>query len=72
MEWEAWALKEGLIKFQPYVEGDVRVAITDHTALTRMSIVSSSLGEQYLQLIQNSKLFTAPAKFILMLTQSQD
>ena len=33
-EWEALALKEGLIKFQPYVESKVILAITDHAALT--------------------------------------
>lgn len=33
-EREALALKEGLIKFQPYLEGEKIVAITDHTALT--------------------------------------
>ena len=27
-------LKEGLIKFQPYVEGEVILAVTDHAALT--------------------------------------
>ena len=34
MEREALALKEGLIKFQPYVEGEVILAIIDHAALT--------------------------------------
>ena len=34
MEREALALKEGLIKFQPYVEGEVILAITNHAALT--------------------------------------
>ena len=34
MEREALALKEGLIKFQPYVEGEVILAVTDHAALT--------------------------------------
>ena len=34
MEREALALKECLIIFQPYVEGEVILAITDHTALT--------------------------------------
>ena len=35
-EWEALVLKEGLIKFQPYVdvEGKVILAVTDHIALT--------------------------------------
>ncbi len=33
-EREALALKEGLIKFQPYLEGTRFVAITDHAALT--------------------------------------
>ena len=33
-EREALALKEGLIKFQLYVEGKVILAVTDHTALT--------------------------------------
>ncbi|KAG8727329.1 hypothetical protein FRC10_006224, partial [Ceratobasidium sp. 414] len=33
-EREALALKEGLIKFQPYLEGTKFVAITDHAALT--------------------------------------
>ena len=33
-EREALALKEGLIKFQPYVEGKVILAVTDHAALT--------------------------------------
>ena len=33
-EQEALALKEGLIKFQLYVEGEVILAITDHAALT--------------------------------------
>ena len=27
-------LKEGLIKFQPYIEGESILAITDHAALT--------------------------------------
>ena len=33
-EREALALKEGLIKFQPYIEGEVILAITDHAVLT--------------------------------------
>jgi hypothetical protein len=33
-EREALALKEGLIKFQPFLEGESVVAITDHAALT--------------------------------------
>ena len=33
-EREALALKEGLIKFQPYLEGEKVLAITDHAALT--------------------------------------
>jgi transposase InsO family protein len=33
-EREALALKEGLIKFQPFVEGEKIIAITDHAALT--------------------------------------
>ena len=33
-EWEAFVLKDGLIKFQPSIEGEVILAITDHTALT--------------------------------------
>jgi len=33
-EWEALALKEGLIKFQAYIEGETILVITDHTALT--------------------------------------
>lgn len=33
-EREALALKEGLIKYQPYLEGDQIFAITDHAALT--------------------------------------
>ncbi|CDO77172.1 hypothetical protein BN946_scf184675.g4 [Trametes cinnabarina] len=33
-EREALALKEGLIKFQPYIEGEEVLAITDHAALT--------------------------------------
>jgi RNase H-like domain found in reverse transcriptase len=33
-EREALALKEGLIKFQPFLEGEVVTAITDHAALT--------------------------------------
>src|SRR6202050_2266190 len=33
-EREALALKEGLIKFQPYIEGESILAITDHTTLT--------------------------------------
>ncbi|HXP51692.1 MAG TPA: reverse transcriptase domain-containing protein, partial [Bacteroidia bacterium] len=33
-EREALALKEGLIKFQPYIEGESVIAITDHAALT--------------------------------------
>jgi len=33
-EKEALALKEGLVKFQPYLEGENIVAITDHAALT--------------------------------------
>jgi len=31
---EALALKEGLIKFQPYIEGETILAVTDHAALT--------------------------------------
>ena len=34
IEREALALKEGLIKFQPYLEGEKVLAITDHAALT--------------------------------------
>jgi hypothetical protein len=34
--------------------------------------VTLSITKQYLQLIQNYKLFTVPAEFILMLNQSQD
>jgi hypothetical protein len=33
-EREALALKEGLIKFKPYIEGERILAITDHAALT--------------------------------------
>lgn len=33
-EREALALKEALIKFQPYIEGETILAITDHAALT--------------------------------------
>ncbi len=33
-EREALALREGLIKFQPYIEGEQVIAITDHAALT--------------------------------------
>ena len=33
-EREALALREGLIKFQPYIEGEQVLAITDHAALT--------------------------------------
>src|ERR1700759_5441031 len=33
-EREALALKDGLIKFQPYIEGEKLYAITDHAALT--------------------------------------
>jgi len=33
-EREALALKDSLIKFQPYIEGKRIWAITDHTALT--------------------------------------
>jgi hypothetical protein len=33
-EQEALALKEGLIKFQPYIEGETILAVTDHAALT--------------------------------------
>ena len=29
----ALALKEGLIKFQPYIEGETILAVTDHAAL---------------------------------------
>ena len=32
-EWEALALKKGLIKFQPYIEGETILAVTDHAAL---------------------------------------
>ena len=34
MEQEALALKKGLIKFQPYIEGETILAITDHAVLT--------------------------------------
>ena len=34
MEWEALALKEALIKFQPFLKGERILAITDHAALT--------------------------------------
>ena len=37
MEQEALVLKEGLIKFQPYVEGKVILAVTDHAALQPFS-----------------------------------
>jgi len=33
-EREALALKAGLIKFQPYIEGETILAVTDHAALT--------------------------------------
>jgi hypothetical protein len=33
-EREALALKEGLIKFQPYIKGETILAVTDHAALT--------------------------------------
>lgn len=33
-EREALALKEGLIKFQPFIEGETILAVTDHAALT--------------------------------------
>ena len=33
-EQEALALKEGLIQFQPFVEGEVILAVTNHAALT--------------------------------------
>jgi hypothetical protein len=33
-EREALALKEGLIKFQPYIKGKTILAVTNHTALT--------------------------------------
>ena len=32
-EQEALALKEGLIKFQPYIEGETILGVTDHGAL---------------------------------------
>ena len=32
-EREAMALKDGLVKFQPYIEGEKIIAITDHAAL---------------------------------------
>ena len=32
-EREALALRDGLIKFQPYIEGEKVIAITDHAAL---------------------------------------
>ena len=32
-EREALALKEGLIKFQPYIKGETILAVTDHAAL---------------------------------------
>lgn len=35
-EREALALKDGLIKFQPYIEGEIIYAVTDHAALTWM------------------------------------
>lgn len=33
-EREALALKDGLVKFQPYIEGERIIAVTDHAALT--------------------------------------
>jgi transposase InsO family protein len=33
-EWEALALKDGLIKFQAYIEGETILVVTDHAALT--------------------------------------
>jgi hypothetical protein len=33
-EREVLALKEGLIKFQPYIKGESILAVTDHAALT--------------------------------------
>ena len=33
-EQEALALKEGLIKFQPHIEGETVLAVTNHAALT--------------------------------------
>jgi len=33
MEIEALALKEGLIKFQPHIEGETILAVTNHAAL---------------------------------------
>ena len=32
-EREALALRDGLVKFQPYIEGEKILAVTDHTAL---------------------------------------
>ena len=32
-ERETMALKDGLIKFQPYIEGERIIAVTDHAAL---------------------------------------
>ena len=44
----------------------------DSLILKRNPRTNSLLGEQYLQLTQNYKLFTEPATSILMSTQSQD
>ena len=33
-EWEASVLKEGLIKFQPYIKGETILMVTDHATLT--------------------------------------
>src|SRR5260370_41814534 len=32
-EWEALGVKEALVKFQPFLEGEKNIVIMDHTAL---------------------------------------
>ena len=75
-EREALALKEGLIKFQPYIEGGTILAVADHATLTwskTFQNISGYLhGEQYFQLILSFELFTEQGECIQMLILSQD
>ena len=76
-EREALALKEGLIKFQAYIEGEKVIAITDHAALT-WAKTYQNVNRRLLtwgtifRLIQMSKLSTEREEYTLMLTRFLD